>query len=126
MKKCSVVVTDSGSIQEETNILGLPGVVLRFNSDRPEAIFSGSNILAPPISKDVILKIIRYVADNKSFNNKMCDAPKLYGEDVSEKIVNVIKRITQKEYFFNLFSIMEHDKLGLSKMSFWRKGEIEW
>ena len=126
MKKCSVVVTDSGSIQEETNILGLPGVVLRFNSDRPEAIFSGSNILAPPISKDVILKIIRYVADNKSFNNKMCNAPKLYGEDVSEKIVNVIKRITQKEYFFNLFSIMEHDKLGLSNMSFWRKGEIEW
>ena len=126
MKKCSAVVTDSGSIQEETNILGLPGVILRFNSDRPEAIFSGSNILAPPISKEVILKIVRQVVSDKDLNMNMRKAPKLYGEEVCGKTIDIINRITKKEYFFNLFKLMEHDRLGLSKMPFWRKGETIW
>jgi hypothetical protein len=64
--------------------------------------------------------------DNKQFNDEMRNAPKLYGENVCEKTINIIKKITQKEHFFNLFSLMEHDKLGLSKMPFWRKGEAEW
>jgi UDP-N-acetylglucosamine 2-epimerase (non-hydrolysing) len=126
MKKCSAVVTDSGSIQEETNILGLPGVILRFNSDRPEAIFSGSNILAPPISKEVILKIVRQVVSDKDMNMGMRNAPKLYGKEVCGKTIDIINRITKKEYFFNLFKLMEHDRLGLSKMPFWRKGETTW
>jgi UDP-N-acetylglucosamine 2-epimerase (non-hydrolysing) len=126
MKKCSVVATDSGSIQEETNVLGLPGVILRFNSDRPEAIFSGSNILAPPISKEVILKIVHHVVSDKDMHKDMCNAPKLYGKGVSGKIINIVARITKKEYFFNLFELMEHERLGLNKMSFWRKGETTW
>ena len=126
MKKCSVVATDSGSIQEETNMLGLPGVVLRFNSDRPEAIFSGSNILAPPINKEIILKIVRHVASDKDLNMNMRKSPRLYGEGVSGKIINIITRITKQDSFFNLFELMEHERLGLSKMPFWRKGETIW
>lgn len=126
MKKCSVVATDSGSIQEETNILGLPGVVLRFNSDRPEAIFAGSNILAPPIKKEIVTKIIREVADNKDLNREMRQAPKLYGEEVSKKMVEIVKKTTQENSFFNLFELMEHQRLGLEKMPFWKKGETLW
>ena len=126
MEKCVVVATDSGSIQEETNMLSLPGVVLRFNSDRPEAIFAGSNILAPPIKKEIVTKIIREVADNKDLNQQMCQVPKLYGEEVSKKMLEVVKKITKKDTFFNLFELMEHERLGLIKMPFWRKGEIRW
>lgn len=126
MKKCCVIATDSGSIQEETNLLGIPGVVLRFNSDRPEAIFSGSNILSPPINKDVIIKIVSTVADDNDINIKMRKSPKLYNERVSEKIVNTINRVTMKDSHFNLFDFLEHEKLGLAKMPFWKTGETRW
>jgi UDP-N-acetylglucosamine 2-epimerase (non-hydrolysing) len=123
MKKCSVIVTDSGSIQEETNILGIPGVVLRFNTDRPEAVFNGTNILAAPINKNIITRIIRAVVDDKKLNKKMRLAPKLYGNDVSDKMIKCIDLATHDK---TLFELLEHHRLGLSKKSFWRKGLTTW
>lgn len=41
-----LVLTDSGGVQEETCILGIPCVTLRDNTERPETIEVGSNILA--------------------------------------------------------------------------------
>jgi len=126
MQKCLLVATDSGSIQEETNILGIPGAVLRFNSDRPEAIFAGSNILVPPIKKEIVLKTIREVADNQSLQTKMRKAPKLYGEKVSHKMIKAVEKMTKKDSAFNLFDLMEHERLGFHKKSFWKKGGTSW
>ena len=39
-------MTDSGGLQEETCILGVPCVTLRDNTERPETVTVGSNILA--------------------------------------------------------------------------------
>lgn len=41
-----IVLTDSGGIQEETCILGIPCVTLRNNTERPETLDVGSNVLA--------------------------------------------------------------------------------
>ena len=49
MSMCAVIVTDSGSIVEEANVLQVPCVTLRFGSDRSETFLAGSNFLAPPI-----------------------------------------------------------------------------
>ena len=45
MKNATVIVTDSGGIQEEAPSLGIPIIVLREKTERPEAVESGSVIL---------------------------------------------------------------------------------
>lgn len=123
MKRCKAVVTDSGSIQEETNLLNIPGIVLRFNSDRPEAVFSGANLLAPPVKSEVIIRIIDEVLKNEELRNRMMSVKNLYGENVSKKIVNIIKKVTKEH---TLFELLEHERLGFSKKSFWEKGGTKW
>ncbi len=46
MKTAGIVVTDSGGIQEETTVLGVPCVTVRENTERPITIEVGTNILA--------------------------------------------------------------------------------
>ena len=46
LNSAKLVFTDSGGIQEETCILGVPCVTLRDNTERPETIVVGSNIIA--------------------------------------------------------------------------------
>ena len=46
MANSSVVLTDSGGIQEETTALGIPCLTLRDNTERPVTIEQGTNILA--------------------------------------------------------------------------------
>lgn len=65
MKMCAVVATDSGSIQEEVNVLGVPCVTLRFGSDRGESLLAGTNFLAPPTSKSVVAQVIQQVFDHR-------------------------------------------------------------
>lgn len=46
MSKCCVVLTDSGGVQEETTVLGIPCLTLRDNTERPVTIEQGTNTLA--------------------------------------------------------------------------------
>ncbi len=126
MQKSALVATDSGSIQEETNMLGIPGVVLRFNTDRPEAIYSGGNVLAAPMTKESILKVIHAVLENTEQIKSMRESPKLYGKSVGEAMVNIIEKAIQEDSHFNIFEFMEHERLGLTKKPFWKKEKIVW
>ena len=46
MSRSSIVLTDSGGIQEETTALGIPCLTLRTNTERPVTVEEGTNILA--------------------------------------------------------------------------------
>jgi len=46
MSNSKLVLTDSGGMQEETTVLGIPCITLRENTERPVTITSGTNILA--------------------------------------------------------------------------------
>ncbi|MBU1124077.1 UDP-N-acetylglucosamine 2-epimerase [Patescibacteria group bacterium] len=89
MQKASVCATDSGSMQEEMNVLGTPCVTLRFGSDRGESAINGGNLIAPPIDSELIKKMIEYAWDNQ----EMKDAGKIYGEGVSAKCVDAVEAV---------------------------------
>ena len=92
MRKASVCATDSGSMQEEMNILGIPCVTLRFGSDRSESVFAGGNVLAPPVSSDAIVNIIEGAWDHA----EMHKVKNIYGENVSQKSVDVVLGVLGK------------------------------
>lgn len=54
--KAKLVLTDSGGVQEETCILKVPCVTLRDNTERPETIDVGSNILAGTNAESIVSK----------------------------------------------------------------------
>jgi UDP-N-acetylglucosamine 2-epimerase (non-hydrolysing) len=58
MKHASIVVTDSGGIQEETTCLGIPCVTVRENTERPVTVDCGTNVVAGT-KKDNIQEAIR-------------------------------------------------------------------
>ena len=93
MQKSPVVVIDSGSMQEELNILKVPCVTLRFGTDRGETLIAGCNIIAPPIDSGFVVEIIKGAYDNK----KMRSADNLYGTDVSEKIVDNVIELARED-----------------------------
>jgi UDP-N-acetylglucosamine 2-epimerase (non-hydrolysing) len=51
----AVVLTDSGGIQEETTVLGVPCLTLRENTERPVTIESGTNILAGTSRESILM-----------------------------------------------------------------------
>lgn len=96
MSKAAVCATDSGSMQEEMNILGVPCVTLRFGSDRSESAIAGGNLIAPPVNASLIRAMIDYAWDNK----EMRTVPKLYGENVSEKCIDRVEQVLAKGTVF--------------------------
>jgi len=54
MNRAYLIITDSGGVQEETCILGVPCVTLRDNTERPETVEVGSNILAETESERIV------------------------------------------------------------------------
>jgi UDP-N-acetylglucosamine 2-epimerase (non-hydrolysing) len=48
--EAAVVITDSGGVQEETSVLGVPCVTVRANTERPITLELGTNILCPDVS----------------------------------------------------------------------------
>lgn len=96
MSKAAVCATDSGSMQEEMNVLGVPCVTLRFGSDRSESILAGGNIIAPPVDGTLIRSIIEFAWDNKA----MRKAPKLYGHDVSAQCIDAVESVLKKGEVF--------------------------
>jgi UDP-N-acetylglucosamine 2-epimerase (non-hydrolysing) len=54
----SVVITDSGGIQEETSYLKIPCITLRKNTERPVTMELGSNILVPDLSQVDFLSLL--------------------------------------------------------------------
>ncbi|MGY5238381.1 non-hydrolyzing UDP-N-acetylglucosamine 2-epimerase [Clostridium sp.] len=97
MAKCYLIMTDSGGVQEEAPALGKPVVVLRTETERPEAVEAGT-VKVVGINKENIYKVTNELVNNKSLYNKMADAINPYGVgDSSERIVNLVKEYLKSD-----------------------------
>ena len=79
MEKSTIVLTDSGGIQEEAPGLGKPVLVMRDTTERPEALESGTVRLVGT-NHDLIVEEVSTLLDNQSVYDKMSRAVNPYGE----------------------------------------------
>lgn len=62
MSEASAVLTDSGGVQEETTVLGVPCVTIRTSTERPITVTAGTNRLVDPSDAGAILDAVRRAA----------------------------------------------------------------
>ena len=82
--KSTLILTDSGGLQEEAITLNVPALTLRYNTERPETVTAGGNILVGS-DKDAILENARKILTDEEFAEKMKNAPNPYGQGDSAK-----------------------------------------
>ena len=88
MEKSTLVLTDSGGIQEEAPGLGKPVLVMRDTTERPEAVNAGTVKLVGTDRNKIISEVSRLL-DDKAYYEKMSKATNPYGDGKAcERIVN--------------------------------------
>jgi UDP-N-acetylglucosamine 2-epimerase (non-hydrolysing) len=89
IKNSKAVITDSGGISEEATILNVPCITLRSNTERPETVTMGTNVLVggSPIALKMSLDLI--------FANKWKSGsvPDKWDGKTGERIVSILRRI---------------------------------
>ena len=85
-----MIMTDSGGIQEEAPALAKPVLVLRHETERPEAVEAGTVKLAG-VDKDVIISMAKELLDDENAYQKMAHAANPYGDgEASRRITEAI------------------------------------
>ena len=90
MSRSFMVMTDSGGIQEEAPALAKPVLVLRKETERPEAVAAGTVKIAG-VEKDDIVRLAKELLDSEDAYNKMAHAANPYGDgEASRRTVEAI------------------------------------
>ena len=79
MARCYLVLTDSGGLQEEAPALGKPVLVLRRETERPEAVEAGTVKLAGVVQDDIVTMAQRLIQDRSAYA-AMAHAVNPYGD----------------------------------------------
>ena len=90
MARCCFVMTDSGGLQEEAPALGKPVLVLRRETERPEAVAAGTVRLAG-VAHDDVLREACTLLDDPAAYHRMAHAVNPYGDGhACERIADAI------------------------------------
>ena len=82
----SIVMTDSGGVQEETAYLGVPCLTLRPNTERPVTIESGMNRLVASKTRDIVCAVDRMVEKGKAKHT----IPELWDGHASDRSARIL------------------------------------
>ena len=92
MRQVSFILTDSGGIQEEAPSLGKPVLVLRENTERPEAVEAGTAILTGTDSAKIVREASRLL-DDAAHYERMARRHSPFGDGLaSQRIADVLLR----------------------------------
>lgn len=81
-----LILTDSGGVQEEACILGVPCVTLRYNTERPETLEAGSNVIAGTDPSEIVEKAGLMLRARKPWENPFGDG------NAGARIVEAIRK----------------------------------
>ncbi|HKW98474.1 MAG TPA: UDP-N-acetylglucosamine 2-epimerase (non-hydrolyzing) [Bryobacteraceae bacterium] len=87
MSNSSAVLTDSGGIQEETTVLGIPCLTLRDNTERPVTVEEGTNVLAGTRKSGILC-----AWQEMKRNAKTGRIPKYWDGNAAERCVEVLRK----------------------------------
>lgn len=92
MSKSTIILTDSGGIQEEAPGLGKPVLVMRDTTERPEAVDAGT-VLLVGTDYDRIVQEVSTLLEDKEAYDRMSKALNPYGDGhACERIINYLSR----------------------------------
>jgi UDP-N-acetylglucosamine 2-epimerase (non-hydrolysing) len=90
MSLADIILTDSGGIQEEAPSLGKPVLVLRNETERPEAVEAGT-VKIIGTDQEMIISETLYLLNNPAAYLKMTQSKNPYGDgQASIRIVNLL------------------------------------
>ena len=93
MEKSTIVLTDSGGIQEEAPGLGKPVLVMRDTTERPEALEAGTVKLVGTDYERIVHEVSKLI-DNQDYYNQMSKAVNPYGDgEACKRIINTIQYV---------------------------------
>jgi len=86
MAEARVVLTDSGGIQEETTVLGIPCITLRENTERPVTVKEGTNTVCGS-DREKVLEVLDDLLEGKGKSGRV---PELWDGRAAERIADVL------------------------------------
>jgi UDP-N-acetylglucosamine 2-epimerase (non-hydrolysing) len=87
MSEAKVVLTDSGGIQEETTILGVPCITLRDSTERPVTLVHGTNVLVGSSPERIIREFNRLSVSGQKLLNV---SPRYWDGNAAKRIIKVL------------------------------------
>lgn len=92
-KNAFCVVSDSGTLPEESAYFRFPSVSVRTSTERPEAIDKGVFIIGS-ITSDQVLQAINLAVEMHKNGDDACDVPAYIDDNVSTKVIKLIQSYT--------------------------------
>jgi len=87
LAESAIVLTDSGGVQEETTVLGIPCLTLRDSTERPVTVTSGTNLVVGTDSELIVEEALKVLESERS----EAQIPELWDGGAGERIVGILR-----------------------------------